>query len=167
MGGQAWRPHAGAHMDPFPCPMWKFNVLDWDLALLEIQISKSQLERGVAHQQTSCGPASPTGLMDFYLNSMLKTFTTLWLFSKISLGFKIILFSASMPPLILCIYTFPIDGTGISCFLHFIFVQIFPVWDSQVYFPYSKLLGFYSWLFWVGFFFLPFGNLAEFSVKNF
>lgn len=63
-------------MDPFPCPMWKFNVLDWDLALLEIQTSKSQLERGVAHQQISCGPAGPTGHMDFYLNSMLQTCTT-------------------------------------------------------------------------------------------
>lgn len=42
-------------------------------------------------------------------------------FSKTSLGFKIIPFSAWVPPLIIRIYIFPIDGTGISCFLCYVF----------------------------------------------
>lgn len=125
---------------PFHVPEWEFNVLDWNLGFL-----------GGSDQQIPAGERCCPSVVvqnwvelhflchrhvDFYLESMLKTFTTPWLFPKISLGFKIILFSASVPPLILCIYIFPIDGTGISCFLRYVFVQIFPVWGSQVYFLY-------------------------------
>lgn len=42
-------------------------------------------------------------------------------FSKTSLGFKIIPFSAWVPPLIIRIYIFPMDGTGISYFLCYVF----------------------------------------------